>query len=145
MIGELLVGLVALSGDEDDVARLGECDRARDRLGTVRHRFEIAGAKTFFDVGDDGERIFFARIVGSDDAVVGVLVGDPAHQRAFLFVTIAARAEDDDEAVRSELAQGLQHAEEGIVGVRVIDENLELAFRRDGLETAGHLRRLWRG
>ena len=83
----------------------------------------------------------FRRIIGSDDAVVGVLVGDPAHERALLFVAIAARAENDNEAAGSELAQSLEDIEERVVAVRIIDENLELAFRRDRLEPPGNLRR----
>ena len=84
--------------------------------------------------------IFLPRIVGGDDAVVGVLIGDASHQRTFLFVAIAARAEDENEAARSEFAQRLEDIEKRVVGVRVIDEDLELPFRRDGLEPPGNLR-----
>ena len=60
VIGKFLVSLVALARDEDDVARLGEGDGAGDRFGAVGDGFEIARAKSFFHVGDDGERIFFS-------------------------------------------------------------------------------------
>ena len=90
MIGKFLVGLVAFAGDENDVARLGEGDGAGDRLRAVGNRFEIVGAKSLLYVRDDGERIFLARIIGGDDAVVGVLIDDASHQRTLLFVAIAA-------------------------------------------------------
>ena len=38
-------------------------------------------------------------------------------------------------------AQRLEDIEQRIVGVRVIDKDLKLPLRRNGFETAGHLRR----
>src|SRR4029077_14967343 len=100
----------------------------------------IFGAKSFSYVRDNGEGIFLPRIIGGDDAVVSVLIGDASHQRAFLLVAIAACAEDENEAARSEFTQRFEDVEKGVVGVSVIDKDLELAFRRDGLEPPGNLR-----
>ena len=140
VIGKFLVGLVALPGDENDVVRLGKGDSAGDGFCAVRDGFEIFGAKSFSYVRDNGEGIFLPRIIGGDDAVVGVLIGDASHQRPFLLVAIAACTEDENEAARSELTPRFEDGEKGVVGMSVIDENLELAFRRDGLEPPGNLR-----
>ena len=78
VIGEFLVGLVALAGDQDDVARLRQRDRARDRLRAVGDLFVAIGAKSLFHFGDDRVGIFLPRIVGGDDAVIGILIRDPA-------------------------------------------------------------------
>ena len=113
-----------------------------DRFRAIGDCFVILRAETFFDLGDDRNRVFLPRIVGGDDAEVGVLIGDAAHERTLRLIAIAAGAEDADEFTRGELAQGFEDVEEGVVGVRVIDENLELPFRGHGFEPAGHLRRL---
>ena len=47
VIGKFLIGLVALPGDENDVARLGQGDGAGDRFCAVGDGFEISGAKSF--------------------------------------------------------------------------------------------------
>src|SRR2546421_167536 len=86
VVGEFLVGLVAFAGDEDDVARLRQLDCARDRLRAIGDFFVAIGAKTFLGIGDDRVGIFFPRIIGGDDAVIGVLVGDARHQWALLFI-----------------------------------------------------------
>ena len=44
---------------------------ARNRLGAVGNFLVVIRAKTFLDVGNDRVRIFFARIVGRDDGVIG--------------------------------------------------------------------------
>ena len=42
---------------------------------------------------------------------------------------------------RLKFAQRLEDIEQRVVGVRVIDKNLKLSFRRHGFESARHLRR----
>src|SRR5438067_690592 len=37
VVPKFLVGLVALAREEDDVARLRQCDRVEDRLPAIRH------------------------------------------------------------------------------------------------------------
>src|SRR5205814_464279 len=99
---------------------------ARDRFRAVWDRLEVTGAKSSFHIANNGERIFFARIIRSDDAVVGVLIGNATHQRSLSFVAVAARAENENEPARGQLAQGFQDIEQRVVGVGVIDENLKL-------------------
>ena len=41
VIGKFLVGLVAFSGDQDNVARLSQCDGARDSFRAIWDGFEI--------------------------------------------------------------------------------------------------------
>jgi hypothetical protein len=66
----LLALLVALAGDHDDVARLGERDRARDRRAAVGVDLD-ARAGALEDVLDDRQRLLAARVVGRDDDDVG--------------------------------------------------------------------------
>ena len=74
VIRKLLIGLVAFARDQHDVARLGQCDGARDRLRAIRNLFVMIRAKSFFDFGDDRIGIFFPRIVRGDDAEVRILI-----------------------------------------------------------------------
>src|SRR5207302_4521622 len=113
---------------------------SRDRRGALRNFFEMIAPKSFFDLGDDLVEIFFARIIGSDDGEIGVLVDDLTHERAFLAVAISAATENDDQTTRSELAQCFQNVEQCVRRVRIIDENLKLSLCWNNLETARNLR-----
>ena len=67
---DLLALLVPLPRDHDDVARLGEPDRAPDRRAPVGLDLDVrAGALE--DLLDDRQRILAARVVGGDDDDVG--------------------------------------------------------------------------
>src|SRR5437764_11261554 len=66
VVGELLVSFVSFAGDDDDVARLGKFDRARDRLRAIGNLFVAIGTKTFRGIGDDRIGIFLPWIIGSD-------------------------------------------------------------------------------
>ena len=63
--------------------------------GAIGDLFVALGAKAFLDFVDDRVGIFLPRIVGSDDAEVGVLIGSVRHERPLGAVAIAAAAEDD--------------------------------------------------
>ena len=80
VIGELLIIFVSFARDQYDVARLSQFNRALDRFGAIDHFFVVSRAKSFFDLSDDCVRIFFARIVGRDDGVVGILIDHFGHQ-----------------------------------------------------------------
>ena len=71
VIGELLVFFVPFAGDQDDVARLRQRRGTSNRFRAIRDFLVMGRAKSFLDFGDDRVRIFLARIVGSDDAVIG--------------------------------------------------------------------------
>ena len=92
--------------DQDDVTRLRDFDGARDRLRAIADFLKMVAAKPFFDFGDDFVGIFFARIIRSDDGVIGLLVDNLTHQWPFLTVAIPAATEDDDHAPRPKLTQG---------------------------------------
>src|SRR5205823_8209924 len=102
VIGKLLVILVTFARDQYDVTWLGELDRARNCRRPIGDLLKMIVPKTFFDVGDDFVRIFFARIIGRDDRVIGFLIDDLSHQRPFLTIAISAATENDDEATRFE-------------------------------------------
>ena len=63
----------------------------------------MSRAKSFLDLGNDRVRIFLARIVGSDDGVIRILIGHPAHERTLLPVAIAAATEDDNEVAAAQV------------------------------------------
>src|SRR5256885_1071115 len=69
-VGELLALLVALAGDDHDVAPLGDADPALDRGATVDLDLH-ARAAAIEDRGDDRLRVLAARVVGGDDHDVG--------------------------------------------------------------------------
>ena len=96
VIGKLLIIFVTFARDQHDVTRLSELDCARNRRRAVGDFFKLAAAKAFLDLGDDLVRIFVARIILSDDRVIGILIGHCSHERSFFTITIAAAAENDN-------------------------------------------------
>ncbi len=64
--------------------------------------------------------------------------GGAAHQRALLAVAVAAGAEDDDQLPVAEPARGLQHVDERVGRVRVVDDHRVRLSLLDGLEAARH-------
>src|SRR5947209_717982 len=97
-IGELLVSFVSFACDQDNVARPGQLDRAGDRGRSIDNFLVLLQSKTFLDFGNNGGWIFFARIIGSDDGVIGISLHDLGHERALLPIAIAAATEDDEQA-----------------------------------------------
>ena len=99
-VGQLLAVLVALAGDDDDVARLARRPTARSIAApAVDLDAPIARCRRVISammaVG-----ILAARVVGRDDGDVGQAPRDRAHQRALAAVAIAAAAEDADQPAR---------------------------------------------
>ena len=113
---DVLALLVPLAGDHDDVAVLGERDRARDRAPPVRVDLDVH-AGSLEHVLDDRERLLGARVVGRHDRDVGELGGDLAHERPLAAVAVAARAEDDDDATGPEPAGGARAPSRASPGV----------------------------
>ena len=95
--------LVALAGEQDDVARAGRLERGLDRLAAVGDELEVLAATlagrlgTARDGVEDRLAVLAARVLVGDDDQAGALAGDAAHQRALGRVPLAGRAEDDDE------------------------------------------------
>src|SRR3954469_7073892 len=134
---ELLPLLVALAGDDHDVARLGDRHRTLDRGPAVDLDVD-AGAAALEDRRDDRVRVLAARVVGGDDHDVGVVAGHRAHERALRTVAVGAGAEGDDDAAGRQRPRGAQHVVERVRRVGVVDEDRERLALVDGLEAAGH-------
>src|SRR3954452_5068493 len=134
---ELLPLLVALAGDDHDVARLGDRDRSLDRGAAVDLDVDAAPA-ALQDLGDDRLRVLVARVVRRDDHDVGLVAGDRAHERPLRAVAVPAGAEHDDEAPARERARGAQHVVERVGRVGVVDEHRERLALVDRLEAARH-------
>src|SRR5207249_2683869 len=97
--------------------------------------------KAFFDLLDDCVRVFFARIVGSNDRVISMSIHHFAHQRTLLSVAIPATAKNDNQTMRLEFSQRFENVPERIRRMRVIHENLKLSLCWNQLQASGHLRR----
>src|SRR6185312_2834325 len=104
-VGQLHVGVRALAGDDDNVARASALDRPLDRLAPVDDHLEPVG-RTGGDLGGDGGGILGSRVVGGDDGEVRAVGGGASHQRALLAVAVAARAEHGDHTAVAEPAGG---------------------------------------
>ena len=138
--GELLPLLVALARDHDDIARLGQPDRLRDRLAAVRLAFHVKRIRRHAaeDLVDDRLRRLRARVVRRDDHAVGQPRRDLPHQRPLGAVAVAAGAEHRDHAPGGELARRRQHLLERPRLVRVVDEHREALPLGDRLHAARH-------
>src|SRR3954470_24980226 len=136
--GELLALLVALARDHEHVAGPGHVDRHLDGRAAVGLDLDPCVA-ALEDRGDDRRGVLVARVVRRDDRDVGPLARDRAHERALGAVTVAAGAEDHDEAVLRQRTGGAQDVVEGVGGVGVVDEDRERLALVDGLEAAGDL------
>src|SRR4051794_19039028 len=107
-VRELLALLVALAGDDDDIAVGGQRDRLLDRRAPVDLDAHVVAVDAGDDLGHDRLGVLGARIVAGDEHLVGQPGGDLAHDRALAAVAVAAGAEDDDDPPRGELAGGPQ-------------------------------------
>src|SRR5215218_2480636 len=138
--GELLPLLVALAGDHDDVARLGQLDRLGDRRAAVGFAFHVkrSAAHAAHDLVDDRLGRLRARVIRGHDHVVCQPCRDLAHQRALRAVAVAARAEHDQHAAGSELARRREHLLQRARLVRVVDEHGERLALLDRLDAARH-------
>jgi hypothetical protein len=104
VIGKLLVSLMTFACDQDDIARLRQRDGACNCFGAIGNFFKSIGTKSLFHFGNNRVRIFFSRIVGSNDAEVCILIRDFPHERTFFPVAIAAAPENNNETLRFEIA-----------------------------------------
>src|SRR6185503_7208293 len=105
--GDLLPLLVALAGDQDDVAVARALERACDSAAPVRLDVEVGRAGEH--LVDDRERILAARVVGGDDRDVGELRRDASHEWALLAIAVPAAADDAEQTAARELAGGEEH------------------------------------
>ena len=95
---------MAFSGDEHYVARLCQGDGAKNCFCSIHHDFEPILSHSLCDLRDDALRIFFPRIVGSYNRIIGVLAGYSAHFRTLLAVPIAATTKHNNDPTRGKFA-----------------------------------------
>src|SRR5579883_2438880 len=139
-----LAALMPLAGDEEEVTRREERERAADRGGAVADLFGLGAGGENGAANEGG--ILAARIVVGDDDVVGEAVGDPSHLRPLAGVAVAAAAEDDDELAAAMSAQRREHGFERIGRVGLIDNDTRTTgMSRDMLQTTGHALKLRQG
>jgi hypothetical protein len=86
-------------------------------------------AKTFFDLGNDSVRIFFARIIRCEDRVISMSIRNFTHERTLLPVAIAPAAKNHNQTIWSEFPQRFENVAERVRRVCVIDEDLKLSLR----------------
>ena len=134
--GELLALLVALAGDDDDVARRGQRrSRARSPRGGRSSRSapgpRPAAISAMIASGSSERGLSEVTIATSARSR-----GRRAHQRALAAVAVAAGAEDDDQPPGRQLARGAQHVLQRVGRVRVVDEDGEGLALVDRLEAA---------
>jgi hypothetical protein len=105
---DLLIGFVAFSRDEHNVAGRGQGDRALNGLATIGNYLKRFLLKSGLHVGEDGEWILASRIIGSGDAKVAVLFRGSRHERPLGAIAITTAAEHGDQARRFQVAQRAQ-------------------------------------
>ena len=95
--------LVALAGEQDDVAGAGALERRLDGRAPVGDDQQVVVAalagrlRAARDLVEDRVAVLAARVLVGDDDEAGALAGDPAHQRALGRVALPGRAEDRDQ------------------------------------------------
>src|SRR2546423_14146951 len=136
-VRELLALLVALAGDDDDVAVGGQPDGLLDRRAPVDLDAHVLALDPRDDLGDDRLRVLGARVVAGDHDLVGQPRGDRAHLRALAAVPVPAGAEDHDDPMARQLAGGPKDVVERVGRVRAADAHPEALALVDGLEPAG--------
>ena len=116
--------LVSLARKQHDVARSGLADRDSDGRPAVRflHVFDTGTLQSDDSVIHDGERVFAARIIGSQDHEIAAPSGSFAHEGTLGAVAIATASEDGDHSrflagALDELAGQSGEIAQGIVGV----------------------------
>ena len=124
--------LVALAGDDDQVARLrhlhGEAD-GHGAVGDGHVALALAAAgllQTDGNIVHDGGDVLGARVFGRDDREIGQATGDLAHHRALGVVAQAGAAEDDDHAPLRHGARSGQGALEGVGRVGKVHDGREV-------------------
>ncbi len=117
-----LSGLVTLAGNDQKIAGLQYFDATGNGAAPVTDLLSLGARRENFTANGGG--VFVARIVVSDDHVIGQLGSDGAHFRPLGTIAIAAAAERHNQTPLGMGTQGAQHMAEGIGGVGVIDKDL---------------------
>ena len=136
---------VALSSNEDDVSGLSFADGQSDGgVAIGLHGVLRAGAlQANHRVIDDSQRVFTARVVGGEDHKIAASSCGFAHQGTLSPVTIAAAAEERDNAaflsgLRDELSRERGEISQGVVGVRIVHHYGKRLAAINPLKAAGN-------
>ena len=128
---------MSFAGEDDRVRRPGVADRAADRLAAIDEyritpaiagveRFGLdtfEGAQPLFEVCEDRDRVFRARVVARCDREVRVGRDRLGHQGPLRAVAISAAAEDRDETSFAERAHCVKQLLDRVRGMRVVDQH----------------------
>ena len=142
LVADDLFGFVSLSGDQDAISRTGMLNRPANGGGAIdmeKWLFRCA-AKTGDDVVENRLWVFASRIVAGRDHEVGFGRSLP-QQRPLRLVSIAAGAEDHDYSAMRQCFQKANAAPQRVVGMSVVDEDVEVLACVDSFETAGNSRK----
>lgn len=134
---DLLILFVAFARHKKDVVFSRQTRGQADGLCPVGFDPDIRPVRDACqDLFDNGRRILRTRIVAGDECQVGAFRRSPAHTRTFRAVPVAAAAEDGEEpsAGLEDAAQGVQHAGEGVVRVRIVHKGESAGGESDGVE-----------
>src|SRR5579863_8165218 len=129
---------MSFTGDQHSVARTGMLNGPANRLLTVDLDIRLPPAgKAAHNICDDRFGSFRSRIVAGDDRQIGQR-GGPSQQGPLELVTVAAGAEDANDASLREWPQRRQAVPQRVFGMSIIDEDGKRLTRVDELQAAGY-------
>ena len=139
----VLIVLVALAGNEDDIALLGKHTGRADGLTTVNdgnHAGLLRRSEPGKHVIDDVLRLLETGVVAGDDDLVAALHGLLSHDGALALVAVATGTyHGDDLALATlHLVNGTQHIGYGIGSVGIVDNGGEALRGVYGIEASAH-------
>ena len=134
---------MALSGNQDDVARLRQQAGGLDCLAAVGDAdglLHVVLVESGEHVVDDVLRLLEAGVVGGDDDTVAQSCRLLCHEGTFAFVAVAAGTHhgDDFPLAFQHAVDGVQHVDQGIGRVGVVHDGGESLRRAEGVETSGY-------
>ena len=135
-----LICFVALSGEQNH--RSVRCQSYRCPYGLFSVRYEQCldksfAAESFTDIFQNVLSVLRPAVVGSDENSVRIFFRHCRHFRTFRLVPVSAASEKtDDVALRSDVAQCLQHILQRVRRMRVIYRHRNPARSPQSLQTA---------
>ena len=117
LAAHVLIGFVTLAGDQNDVARTGQCYRSPNRFVPIGDgQISVRGFEARLHLFDDRIGILHSGIVRSENSHVAVIHGDLCHFGAFGPVPIPAASDNyvDVLASLSDFVDGPEYVLEGV-------------------------------
>ena len=125
-VTDYLTCLMSFSGQEDNIAGGSDGGSTVDSLTTVDDSLGTCtgfGIEAFEHVGENGFRLFKAGIIGGEDQHIGALGSRAGHEGALAVVAVATcAAYSDDTGISGNLAYSVEHIDEGIGSVRIVND-----------------------